>query len=131
MHDPTGAHDVQADDVRIAADEMALQIVLRNLVDNACRHSEQKLQTLTGYAVAIGSEAVKFTGCDYGTGFQGDASTFLEKGKLRKRAGFVLLGVRRLINARGGTITARLPEAGPGALVKFCLLGKIEVADSI
>ena len=131
MLDPTGAHDVQADNLRITADETALQIVLRNLIDNAFRHSGDKLKKLTISAVANGSEVIEFSVRDYGTGFQGDAGALLEEGKMRKGAGFGLLGVRRLINARGGTITARAPEAGPGALVKFSLPGKIEAVDSI
>jgi len=131
MLDPTGAHDVQADNVRLTADETALQNVLRNLVDNAFRHSGDALKKLTISATAIGSDVIEFSVRDYGTGFQGDAAALLEEGKLRKGADFGLLGVRRLINARGGTITARSPEAGPGALVKFSLPGKIEAADSI
>jgi signal transduction histidine kinase len=131
MHDPTGAHDVQVDNIHLSTDETALQIMLRNLIDNASRHSGDAFKKLAISAEASGSEAIKFSVRDYGTGFQGNVAILLEEGKMRKGAGFGLLMVRRLINARGGTITARSPEAGPGGLVKFTLPGKIKAMDSI
>ena len=131
MLDPTAIHDVQVENVRITADETTLQIVLRNLIDNAFRHSGDALKKLSISASPDGGNAIEFSVRDYGTGFQGDAGALLQEGKVRKGVGFGLLGVRRLINAPGGTITARSPEAGPGALVKFSLPGKIEAADSI
>ncbi len=106
MLDPTGVHDMHAENFRLTADETALQIVLRNLVDNAFRHSGDRLKKLAILAITIGSDVIQFSVRHYGTGFQWDAGALLEEGKLHKGAGFGLLGLRRLINARGSKITA-------------------------
>jgi light-regulated signal transduction histidine kinase (bacteriophytochrome) len=87
MLDTTGTYDVQADNLRITADETACQIVLRNLIDNAFRYSGDKLKKLTISAVANGSEEIEFSVPDYGTSFQGDVGALLEEGKLRKALG--------------------------------------------
>ncbi len=131
MLDPTASHDVDVDSARISADETALQIVLRNLIDNAFKYSNEG-QTRLSITVADGAPGVvEFSVRDYGGGFQGDAARVLTEGEASKGAGFGLIGVRRLVTARGGTITARPPKAGPGALVKFTLPGKIISQDSI
>lgn len=131
MLDPTDSHVVEVDNIHIVADETALQIVLRNLIDNALRNSGSVLKKLSVSAAPSSDGVIEFLLRDYGTGFQGDSGALLEAGELRKGVGFGLLGVRRLITARGGTITARSAEAGPGALVKFTLPGKIKAKDSL
>ena len=130
MLDPTGAHAVEVNEARISTDETALQIVLRNLMDNVFRHSGDSTKRLEVSVVDGGEGKLVFSVRDFGIGFKSDTADLLEEGKMRKGAGFGLLGVRRLINARGGTITARSPEGGPGALVKFTLPGKIISMDS-
>ena len=117
----------------VEGDRMALQIILRNLMDNAIKHA-RKAQARPGETNAEPlqlhvemrslARSIEISVRDNGAGFGDLATAFLSDGRLRKDSGFGLLGVRRLIDARGGTLTASRAGAG-GALVTFALPGQI------
>lgn len=118
----------------IEGDRTAVQIILRNLIDNAIKHGRKARQRHCEIGAArlridigmrtIGT-SIEFSVRDNGVGFGELGLAFLEDGRLKKDSGFGLLGVRRLIDARGGSLTAtQCPEVG-GAVVSFALPGEI------
>lgn len=123
--DPANTHVVTVSKARITTDYVVLQIVLRNLIDNAIKHSSSdrtRLDVSTDL-VAVGRLAI--TVCDDGAGFADPALAFLDGGALNTDSGFGLLGVRRLLRARGGDISAKPPTSGRGAEVRFEMPGEI------
>jgi len=63
---------------------------------------------------------------DNGNGFNDVSVLFLDKGKLRSGRGFGLFGVRRLVHARGGVMTASNCKHSCGAEISFELPGSVE-----
>ena len=123
--DPTNKHVVTVTKARITSDYVVLQIVLRNLIDNAIKHSiseRTRLDVSIDWA-ADGRFAIAVS--DDGAGFADPALAFLDGGALKADSGFGLLGVRRLLRARGGDISAKPPTSGHGAEVRFELPGEI------
>ncbi|MEP4197799.1 MAG: PAS domain-containing sensor histidine kinase [Aliishimia sp.] len=126
--DPIKRHSLKVANQTLTTDKVALQIVLRNLCDNAIKHCGRHNVALNVLVQSSGSNTLEFTVSDNGQGFQDPAITFLDGGELRMESGFGLLGVRRLIESRGGTIAAQnLPNDG-GGIVRFSLSGEIAKA---
>lgn len=121
--DPNGRADLAADDAWLTAERPTVQIILRNLVDNAMKHAGARALRLR-IAVAPAEGMLRFDVHDNGSGFDDPTLAFLDGGEFRYDSGFGLLGLRRLIEARGGTLGAANAAAGgsvvtirfPGAL---------------
>ena len=121
--DPDERHDLSSCTGCIAGDDVALQIVLRNLLDNAVKHSgRDKVVVSIDFAVAEAGK-LEFTVRDNGRGFDDPAIAFLDSGKFRRESGFGLLGVKQLLNSRGCTITAEALPGKTGSLIKFAFPG--------
>ena len=123
--DPEQKHDLSSDDAQIDSDEVALQIVLRNLVDNALRHGKRERLSLF---IALDEEAdglLSFSVRDNGCGLRDISLAFLDTGKFTYDSGFGLLGIRRLLLSRGGEIWAEKPSHDVGTLFRFTLPGSI------
>ena len=129
--DPKHAHDLSADPGTIETDAVALQITLRNLVDNAIKHSEGETVSVHISLVSAEENKLTFRVRDDGRGFDDPALAFLDGGEFKYDSGFGLLGVKRLITARGGTIIAEQPADGDGASILFSLPGTICRPDEI
>ena len=129
--DPMGQAAIQFDDAMIAGDRTATQIILRNLIDNAIKNASDngafKLR-LTIRVETAGAKFVKISVQDNGSGFSNPALAFLDNGKARTDSGFGLLGVRRLIHARGGTILVTNRSSTTGAKIQFSLPGTIAMS---
>jgi len=123
--DPARLHVVNVERVRLKADYIAIQIILRNLIDNALKHAKTKRSRLDITVRPVGEDRVEITVCDDGSGFSDPALAFLDGGALGVDSGFGLLGIRRLVRARGGEISAVPPTTGRGAEVRFQLPGRI------
>lgn len=123
--DPANLHVLNVAKARLKTDYVVLQIVLRNLIDNAIKHSEAESIRLDVSIDAVGSERIAITVCDDGAGFADPAVAFLDGGRLTADSGFGLLGVRRLLRVRDGDISARHPASGRGAEIRFELPGEI------
>ena len=132
MLDPMKTCKITAPQVTIEGDRAAMQMILRNLIDNAIKcandfggsdlDSSGLQLTLT---VTEDDGFLQTTVQDNGVGFDDTAIVFLNGGKLRTGGGYGMLGVRRLIHARGGMLAATNASNGSGAQVSFSLSGKV------
>ncbi len=112
----------------VTGDRAATLIVLRNLIDNALKHAQipadGRLQLLV--SLMDGPEGFYTVEVqDNGPGLRDPAALLLNTGTLRTDGGFGLLGVQRLIHARGGQIEARNAEGCRGAVIRFTLPGHL------
>ena len=123
--DPTNQHYLNASHSRIAADKTATQIVLRNLMDNAIKHSGKSMVDLSVKVQEEREGVLSFVVNDNGHGFPDPTVAFLDGGQMQANSGFGLLGIRRLVTARGGDISAENIAGGEGSLVRFTLSGNI------
>lgn len=126
MLDPSQTHSYEVGECWLTGDQTATQIVLRNLFDNAYKHNEGRSIVLSVTAESISPEYFQITVSDDGVGIDRPEEIFAGKLTMRRSGGFGLLGVRRLIVARGGEINAVTPSNGQGVTVKFSLPGKMQ-----
>lgn len=125
--DPMGKCDCSVTEGVVEGDRTVVQIVLRNLIDNAIKYAG-KSDTgarlhLCFSQVDCGDGFFEVSVADNGKGFDDPAILLLQEGKLRSGSGFGLFGVRRLILSRGGSMTAENLPGGTGARVRFRLPG--------
>ncbi|MEM9060258.1 MAG: ATP-binding protein [Pseudomonadota bacterium] len=137
MLDPLDQCVCEVGETWIYGDRNATQIVLRNLIDNALKHARPNADAiaLSGEpAQPVQLNVLATTGVDgminiqirdSGAGFSGSTLKFLGGGDFSPDSGFGLLGVRRLIRARGGSLTAMNAGNGKGAIVAFSLPGRL------
>lgn len=121
--DPREEHCLTSHEGLLLTDPIALQIALRNLVDNALKHAGTGQ---TQVHINFEGEAdgfLQFSVRDNGRGFDDPSAAFLEGGDFKFDSGFGLLGIKRMIQSRGGEISAMRPENGQGSLIRFTLPG--------
>jgi len=121
--DPSRHHHVFVSPIHVEGDYTAIQIILRNLIDNAFKHAGPNQIEITIDMEAQDDKTLLLTVCDDGKGFEDPALAFLDGGALSNQSGFGLLGVRRLVRSRGGTISAVAPTSGRGAEIRVTLPG--------
>lgn len=124
MLDPTGLHSADVGSIKISGDKIATQITLRNLIDNAFKHNTAPIN-LKVSAKQQDSVYIQVKVSDDGVGIKDPLSLFSAAKSPNINSGFGLMGVRRLIKTRGGTITACHPDQGRGAEILFSIPGKI------
>ncbi len=125
MLDPEGRHRIHVDETFIHGDRTATQIVLRNLIDNAFKHNRETDVTLRISTAMLYEGFYQITVEDDGVGIEEKTLQFLNGAEMRSGNGFGLLGVRKLIRSRGGSLNAAMPTSGTGAVVRFALPGKV------
>lgn len=107
MLDPFDHNDFQCDETRILADRATLLIALRNLIDNAFKHCGRDHVQMRIRAKAK-DDTIEIIVLDNGKGFKDPAMAFLggflDGGGLRTDSRYGLLGVRRMIEARGAVL---------------------------
>ncbi|MFK7868261.1 MAG: ATP-binding protein [Roseobacter sp.] len=123
--DPTALHNIDWPDAFVEADRMAVQIALRNLLENAIKHGGKPSLNIDITIAAAPESAILITVSDNGRGFDNPAHVFLQTGAFRPESGYGLLGVRRMIVARGGQISVEPPQPERGAIVALSLPGRI------
>ncbi len=131
--DPIGKCVVHMPDCKIRADRQAVQIILRNLVDNAVKHGasddhswiDSVPLTLRFSVASPHRGTLEFSLEDNGKGFEDPDVMFRDSRALKSEGGFGLLGIRRLLHARNGTLTAENLPDGTGAKIGFSLPGTI------
>lgn len=147
LTDPQDSCTCEIEGARVTGDEVATQIVLRDLIGNALKHAKRAPEEL---AVAAGSGPsvlparggsvlclsigidragegmLAITLRDHGTGFADPVRLFLG-GAQNAGFGSDTSGIRRLISARGGTISATRDQSG-GAVVRFTMPGALHGA---
>ena len=131
--DPAEQHDVSISQATVEADYSAVQIVLRNLVDNALKHAGRPCIRLRLSVCALSDETLEIAVADNGKGFDDPAQAFSAEtlSPSMARAGYGLVGVRRLVRARGGRIHAEAPQTGTGALIRVEMPGRIVSGQSV
>lgn len=125
MLDPIGIHNVTYPRHSIRADFTAVHIILRNLIDNALKHSGQACARVSIDVATMNAERLKFTVCDNGDGFAAGSYRNPPDADCRIKGGFGLTGVRRLARSRGGQVEVVSPTAGKGAEVQVEIPGRI------
>lgn len=120
--DPAQLHKLDCDVATLMVEKPVLQIILRNLLDNAVRHGG-KTKRHIHIAACPKDDGIQIRVVDNGKGFRDSALTFLSGGEFRMESGYGLLGLRRLIHARGGRIGVEPGEKGKGSAVLVTLPG--------
>ncbi|TNJ41050.1 PAS domain-containing sensor histidine kinase [Phaeobacter sp. B1627] len=126
--DPMGlcTHTVSGD--WVVGDRAATLIILRNLVDNAIKHTGSEIPGALHIDVCLtdaGPGFYRIEVRDNGPGLKEASALLLNTGTLRTEGGFGLQGVHRLLQARGGQIEATNAATGAGAVIRFTLPGKV------
>lgn len=123
--DPSGAHEINIGSGRAHADLPVVQVVLRNLIDNAIKHAKEGRMRLDIGISALPDGRIAISVDDDGPGFPQEMLTVSVGGPLRASGGYGLHGIRQLLSARGGTLELqnRSPRGGraivtlPGVIV--------------
>lgn len=129
--DPNGDHAFEATPGRVRGDRTATAIALRNLVECAIRTRRRDGGSDGGasrFAFSADTDKRGFFGVsvdDEAGGFDYASVSLLNGGALRTDGAFGLLGVRRLIVARGGRIAALKRSGARGAKIRFTLPGEV------
>ena len=122
--DPHGKHTLVCPQLCVETDRLALQIALRNLFDNAVRHGGKESMHITLETVDMPEiKSVRFVVTDDGQGTASPADFFVTATDYRKSSSFGLLGIKRLIEERGGEISAIELNDKPGSAITFTLPG--------
>ena len=129
--DPKEQHHFTVTPATLLTDKTVLQIALRNLIENTVKHAG-KAQILLDISVeTVPGDRIMITLEDNGKGFSDAGLKLMNGGAFRVDSGYGLFGVRRIIQARGGEITARNSSLTGGALICFTLPGHIIAEDCI
>ncbi|QFT59566.1 Sensor histidine kinase YycG [Sulfitobacter sp. THAF37] len=123
--DPAERHHVTVTPSTLMTDKTALHIALRNLIENAVKHAGRAAMMLDISVAERPDGMIAITLEDNGKGFSEAALRLMNGSSFRVDGGYGLFGVRRIIQARGGTITARNSETTGGAMISFSLPGRV------
>ena len=127
MLDPLRHHTLPKETALITADKAAVQIVLRNLIDNALKHNyPDAIDVHIGVAENRQSKMLTFTVEDNGKGFTNLTTAFETNENASECNGFGLPAIRRLVNSRGGTIRLEAQLNKKGATIVFTLPGVLK-----
>jgi K+-sensing histidine kinase KdpD len=119
--DPQNQHRLICSDLNLTGEKSTMQIILRNLIDNALKHGNREHLTMQCDATLTDTHTVEVSLSDNGAGFENPGIAFLETGDFRMESGYGLLAIRKLVTARRGDITAfNFAEVG-GSCVRFTL----------
>jgi signal transduction histidine kinase len=105
---------LELQDIQILADQVAMQVILKNLLENAVRHSHQNALKIR-IASQVTSEGVFLVFRDNGRGFQGNTrylGKIFEKGPSSPGAGVGLYLVQILMKRMGGFARFTSPDQG-------------------
>lgn len=125
MLDPGNQHKAKVVDSRLYGDKTAVQMVLRNLIDNAIKHNQDSKLTLHVYASQTDDNTIEVSLKDNGKGLDNPEELFDPQEPAKIDSGFGLRAVTRLLKARGGHVAANSRMDIQGLEVKFSLPGRI------
>ena len=131
--DPWGVHRMICSNAVLEVERPVLQVVLRNLIDNAIQHGDKSSSLSIHIKATAGADGrINIHVEDDGRGFSDAALAFFANGEVRRGGGFGLYGVRRLLEARGGQIQVERHPKGSGSVVTATLPGRIlDLADHV
>ena len=119
--DPNHQHELSATAELVTMNKASAQIVIRNLLDNAIKHSPEGKVRIEIVVSDLGNNTIQIKVTDDGQGFPDPKLAFFDDGRFKSEFGFGLLGLQRLVTAQGGTIAAE--NQGNGATVCVTLPG--------
>ena len=123
--DPQGRHRLIGTSLALEVERPVLQVVLRNLIDNAISHGGKgRRLTIEVRAEETRDGRLRISIADDGKGFSDASLAFLDGGEVRRSGGFGLYGVRRLVESRGGKLQAARSPDGGGSVVTVTLPGR-------
>lgn len=122
--DPPARHRIEVGDASLKTDRTALQIALRTLIEHAIAQAKRHRVDIKVSAQPGLPGLVDITMIDNGAGFSAAALKMLNDGSLHTDSGYGLFAIKRLINARGGSIFARNKPQGGGSMIRFSLPGE-------
>lgn len=123
--DPSAAHRVTWPEAMVETDRLVVEVCLRNLIENAIKHGGCAALDV---AIAVDPTAdglLRIRVCDNGHGFENPSHAFLASGTVSADGGYGLMGIRRLLTARGGRISLAEPAGGIGSAVEVVLPGRL------
>lgn len=120
--DPEALHDIRCEPAVLMTDGPIVQIIVRNLIDNAIKHNDGKLAVVIGVE-PVGEGMLEFFVCDSGTGIPASKRSIPLRDK--GEGSFGLSGAKRLLVARGGNLWIETIPDFTGALLKFTLPGSV------
>lgn len=123
--DPLRAHSVTYPRVLVEADHTAVQIVLRNLLDNALKYAGGPATRVDISVEEVNAQRFVIEVRDSGNTGATSGIPAEQDERARDTGGFGLKAVRRLVNARGGDVAVYIPEDGSGAAVRVELPGRV------
>ncbi|RYG79595.1 ATP-binding protein, partial [bacterium] len=107
----------------IHGDTAAVQLILRNLVENSVRHGEVARVRIQVQARRADGGTIEVAYRDDGRGYAGDTTALgrlFERGATSKGTGMGLYLVRVLMDRMGGSVAfGRAPQGGFEALLRF------------
>lgn len=126
--DPMGMHHVTCQPVAIRSDKTLVQMVMRNLLDNAMKHGgRDHLHITVSGADSSKKHFVEIVVCDTGKGFKAGKAVIDENKKDRHACGFGLAGVRKMLHEHEGEVSFdNVDDERGGAKVTFTLPGRVE-----
>jgi len=127
--DPMRVHSAGFPRVDVHTDYTVVQIILRNLIDNAIKFSGKPSVQIQIGVEQMNAQRLVFSVRDDGDGFGDVAANAYgpETGPVESIGGFGLLGVRRLARSRGGRVS--VVPCDVGAEVRFELPGVLACDD--
>ena len=121
--DPHSQHRFTYTQADLLGDRVAFQIGIRNLVGNALKHGRREQMHIDITVQRGEGGMLDVIISDDGKGFSDSALKFINGGAFRVDSGYGLLGLRRMVQARGGTMSASNAQIGEGAVVHLSLPG--------
>ena len=121
--DPAKKHNITTSTATLNSDRTAMQIALRNMIDNAIKHGRRESLNINIDVREGMPGMLEVTITDDGKGFSSDALKIMNKSQFRDQSGYGLFAVKRLISARKGTVQAQNLPDDAGAVVRFSLPG--------
>lgn len=124
--DPQEKHRFEAPDIMLRADRLMVQIILRNLIDNAIKHGGRDRMSVEISVTPAEPGVIRLTVIDDGVGFSNPGKVFVDTGNYRAECGYGLLGIRRLLTTRGGKMSVEQREGKPGGAVVVTMPGRVQ-----
>lgn len=122
--DPQNEHRFTYTSVDVSTDRTAMQIGIRNIIDNAIKYGNRDRLNIDITVQRSEGGMLNVIVSDDGEGFSEHALDFLNGGAFKPASGYGLLGVRRMVQARGGRMTAKNMDVGSGGVVCFTIPGE-------
>lgn len=120
--DPLSRFEVSYPQKLIKAEAVTLQVVLRNILENALKHASTKV-SIDLEAVPSNSDLLEISVSDDGPGFADPKTAMITivDQKSEEKSGFGLATVARLVASRGGELRIADPKFSPGATICWTL----------